>query len=772
MVMLCAGQIFAQNIYIDKPVLAGKLTCFPGIDNPNNYYFLPNQLRLGVGLDGSPQFSFLMFVKNLRGDEGEAAPREGEGGGVVHAVVELYVGEDQIKDAERELRKKVKNDAATIIGPVIYKSGTMSLISSIADPAGGYSKVVLGLGPAPVLAGNKAAVSILLNKEGAKILWETFKTPTPDLSFSFVMDVDGFRSPINAWIDVNFDKVYESQTIEAGLKYRSGGSGGNQRGNGQGRQRGNNATPGGNGGTPTPPAGGGSTVTPAPPAGGGGTVTPAPPAGGGGTITPTPPAGGTVTPTPPAGGGGTVTPTPPAGGGGTVTPTPPAGGGGTATPTPPAGGGGTVTPTPPAGGGGTPRPTPPAGGGGNGGNMLLLTSASIMTLNPFIGQLLETYGNLIVPEDKETYVLDQDGNLATYEDETLAEGGGFYLDAEVKLMFESMKQDGSIKVGGPQGDEKFEDIIKICYNKMLDMLFEPASGPQAAAPDMNNLLGAANQINGQSNNQRDTALNNSGGLGISVAYKFKSVRKTGRFRMDLNRSMTDALKVRFDENLGKIKCPTCFRQVNLDDPMFRQRAVLVSVDGMNSDQFRKYVNFVGVSMKKTHGNNEITSDEVRIGVAEMEKTGNLFRLQYGWKDEKDANKDQWLKYEYKTTWSFFGNQTIESPWMSTENFTITAAPPLRPVSVDIEASPDLLKQKQVRMVNVKIYYNTGSGERIEQVNIKADGPNTATKIEFVLPEGKYEYEYEITWRIAGNKEVKTPRTKSTSTFLYADEVPN
>ncbi len=703
--MLCTGQIFAQNIYIDKPVLAGKLTCFPGIDNPNNYYFLPNQLRLGVGLDGSPQFSFLMFVKNLRGDEGEAAPREGEGGGVVHAVVELYVGEDQIKDAERELRKKVKNDAATIIGPVIYKSGTMSLISSIADPAGGYSKVVLGLGPAPVLAGNKAAVSILLNKEGAKILWETFKTPTPDLSFSFVMDVEGFRSPINAWIDVNFDKVYESQTIEAGLKYRSGGGG--QRNNGQRGQRGNNATPGGNGGN-TPPSGDRN-----------------PPAGGG---------GANPTPAPPAGGGGA-----------------------------------NPTPAPPAGGGGTPRPTPPAGGGGN---MLLLTSASIMTLNPFIGQLLETYGNLIVPEDKDTYVLDQEGNLATYEDETLAEGGGFYLDAEVKLMFESMKQDGSIKVGGPQGDEKFEDIIKICYNKMLDMLFEPASGPQAAAPDMNNLLGAANQINGQSNNQRDTALNNSGGLGITVAYKFKSVRKTGRFRMDLNRSMTDALKVRFDENLGKIKCPSCFRQVNLDDPMFRQRAVLVSVDGMNSDQFRKYVNYVGVSMKKTHGNNEITSDEVRIGVAEMEKSGNLFRLQYGWKDEKDANKDQWLKYEYKTTWSFFGNQTIESPWMSTENFTITAAPPLRPVSVDIEASPDLLKQKQVRMVNVKIYYSTGSGERIEQVNIKADGPNTATKIEFVLPEGKYEYEYEITWRIAGNKEVKTPRTKSTSTFLYADEVPN
>ena len=33
----------AQNIYIDKPVLAGGLTLFPEISNPNNYYFLPNK---------------------------------------------------------------------------------------------------------------------------------------------------------------------------------------------------------------------------------------------------------------------------------------------------------------------------------------------------------------------------------------------------------------------------------------------------------------------------------------------------------------------------------------------------------------------------------------------------------------------------------------------------------------------------------------------------------------------------------------------------------
>jgi cell division septation protein DedD len=699
-------QGFAQNIYIDKPVSAGGLTLFPEISNANNYYFLPNKIRLGVGSDGSPQFSFLMFVKNLRGEENEAAPRQGDGGGVVHSVVELYVSDEEKKDAERELKRLTRNDAATILGPVIYKGGTMSLISSIADPAGGYSKLVLGLGPAPVLAGNKAAVSILLNKEGAKILWETFKTPTPDMSFSFVMDVEGFRSPISAWIDVNFDKVYESRTLDAGLKYRSG-----------------------NGGQKQTPAARPAATTPA-------ATTPAA----------TTPAATTPAATTPA----TTTPA-------ATTPA--------------------KTPS---------TTTPPKSGGGNlsileftdenpfinGKSTLLLTSSSILALNPFIRELKESFKEMIVPENNEVIVLDKSGEVSTYE---VGEGergeAGVYLDAEVQLMFEEMRQTGSIQVGGPQGDEKFEEIIKICYTKMLDMLFEPAGNNQSPT-DMAAMMNAANQLNrqGGGNSKSDSLFDANGGVKLSVAYKFKQVRKTGKFRMDLNRSMTDALKIRFDENLGKIKCPACFRQINLDDAMFRQREIQVSVDGMNSAQFKKYVNYVAVSMKKTHGNGEITSDEVRVGVNEMEKTGNLFRLMYGWKDEKDAQKDKWLQYEYKETWSFFGDQTIESPWKNTDNFAINVGPPLQPYAVDIEASADLLKKQEVRSVNVKFYYNTGTSERMEQVNIRADGGNTATRVEFVLPDGKYEYEYEITWRLAGNKEVKTPRTKSSSSLLYVDEV--
>ena len=64
---------------------------------------------------------------------------------------------------------------------------------------------MVGLGNAPLGRGEGGGVDAL-TKLGAKILWESFQTPTPDISFSFEMDVTGFRSPQRAVIEANFDR--------------------------------------------------------------------------------------------------------------------------------------------------------------------------------------------------------------------------------------------------------------------------------------------------------------------------------------------------------------------------------------------------------------------------------------------------------------------------------------------------------------------------------------------------------------------------------------
>ncbi len=203
---------FGQQILLDKPLRAGDLTLFPELNNESVYYYLPDKVRIGKGADGKPQFSFLRYVENVRSAN---ESREGDGGGIVHAVIELKVPDEMLSKARQEVRRLKQN--AIIQGPIVYKGGTIALISSFTDPASGFTKKVSGLGKAPILDNEKAAISVLLTKQGAKILWESFKTPTPDMSISFEMEVAGFRSPIGATIEANFDQIYSHQSIQAAV---------------------------------------------------------------------------------------------------------------------------------------------------------------------------------------------------------------------------------------------------------------------------------------------------------------------------------------------------------------------------------------------------------------------------------------------------------------------------------------------------------------------------------------------------------------------------
>ncbi len=213
LLVLCCISLYAQPINLDRPFKAGELTLFPDILKPNVYYYLSDKPHLGKDANGQVQFSFLKFVKTAASGAGPVG--EVEGGGIVHAVIELGVTPQQLAAARTDLRRI--NGAGEISGPILYKGGTIALVSSIANPDGGMAKKVIGLGKAPVMDGHKAAVSVLLTAQGASILWESFKTSTPDMSVAFEMELTGFREPKQAKIEANFDQVYEQSDFKAAL---------------------------------------------------------------------------------------------------------------------------------------------------------------------------------------------------------------------------------------------------------------------------------------------------------------------------------------------------------------------------------------------------------------------------------------------------------------------------------------------------------------------------------------------------------------------------
>jgi len=41
----------------------------------------------------------------------------------------------------------------------------------------------------------------------------------------------------------------------------------------------------------------------------------------------------------------------------------------------------------------------------------------------------------------------------------------------------------------------------------------------------------------------------------------------------------------------------------------------------------------------------------------------------------------------------------------------------------------------------------------------------------MLPAEEYEYAYEVSWRLRGNRSLSIPRARSSDTILYVDELP-
>jgi hypothetical protein len=261
-------------------------------------------------------------------------------------------------------------------------------------------------------------------------------------------------------------------------------------------------------------------------------------------------------------------------------------------------------------------------------------------------------------------------------------------------------------------------------------------------------------------------------VAIVASYVVKKVKISGKKVINFKESQPTTIPMPFGGNLGvsRSNCKKCFKEVNLDDKVFKQREILALLDGLNESDFGKYINYGTIQIRKKHESGEYTYQEVRVTRNNYNKEGNLFKMIYGWKGDNDRTK--WFDYEYKTAWSFFGGYNTEIDWKKTNRNTINLSPPLQRKIVTISADKDLLEENKVRAIYVTIFYNLGGEEQTIQYAIDAKKDVLTGQVEFMLPKGVQEYDYSVTWRLWGNKEVKLDRQTTGFNTLYVDELPN
>ena len=157
-VALVGSETICQPVLVEDYVEAAGLLCFPVSGDSNSYKYLPSRGGLATNEDGMPEFSFLQYATT----NSSSAPNSGSsiseasGGGLIHFLVQYDTPEEQVRSAERELRRKLKRNKLSLVGPVDISAGKFMLISSLLIN-GEEQKEVIGSGVAPVFQNSKVA---------------------------------------------------------------------------------------------------------------------------------------------------------------------------------------------------------------------------------------------------------------------------------------------------------------------------------------------------------------------------------------------------------------------------------------------------------------------------------------------------------------------------------------------------------------------------------------------------------------------------------------
>ncbi|MEP6792694.1 MAG: hypothetical protein ABJB16_00090 [Saprospiraceae bacterium] len=614
----------AQQILFDKGIRAGELQLFPELSNPNNFYYLPDKVVVASHPDGKPIFSFIRYVRNSStATGGQTITEANDAGGVLHVLVNLSVPPDMVRDAQRELQRI--NGGGQIMGPIVYKSGKIAVISSIVGTDGEMTRKVIGLGAAPILENEKAAVSVLLTKQGADILWATFQTPTPDLSFAFEMDARGYLSPKNVKIEANFEQIYSHKAFEAAA----------------------------------------------------------------------------------------------------------------------------VSPVFAA------EIKVAFDDLVNKGAIKVTQIGDDAELN----KMRETAYNQLV-----NLIFDKVGGQSLNDLNQIMPGQKSMLDratdmlnsarteakADNEKIEKSEKEKAEHQAQVREGARTAMDSVY----KSRGIAYAPTSKPSSSSPQ----------------DAKATPRVPIPSFAVTASFVFKEVKRRGTYFIDLNKYTEDQRTFPFAENVGNIlsKCPTCFFNVNLDDPLYKQREVQIRLVDVNASDFDKYINSVEVIMHKLHQNGEETEGNILIDKIAFNEKGNNFSMIYGWKGDEDRAK--WLEYEYKTRWIFAGGYSIESDWQKQISAVIPLSPPLIKKDVYVEVDPELVNTEGVRGVEVKLSYKQGDHEDTRLVNFKVNDNVLSKSTELLLPKNVDDYNYEVTWFLKGKQPLKIPKTPYNYGSLYLDSL--
>ncbi len=255
-------------------------------------------------------------------------------------------------------------------------------------------------------------------------------------------------------------------------------------------------------------------------------------------------------------------------------------------------------------------------------------------------------------------------------------------------------------------------VVEINIDKNLDDEIANQITTQFMALFMQSISNASTEAPSDDDEEKkDKNKNPNRGYNPNISYsinidklqsKFK--KKTERFNLryrtpiTMEGSITENLAAFYDQVQDN---ENCVYSVNLNDPFFQHRDIMMIMDLEAEDIFKEEINYVTVNVRKKRNKGNDFQDQVTIDRKFIEENGIRASLTYA--RGEDNNPDN---YEYKTQWSLRGG-TVYPPnpaWTKGDWEGITLNVPIRPRTIDFEADLEQLKELDIPRATLQVRY--------------------------------------------------------------------
>ncbi len=327
-------------------------------------------------------------------------------------------------------------------------------------------------------------------------------------------------------------------------------------------------------------------------------------------------------------------------------------------------------------------------------------------------------------------------------------------------IYDDLRSVGAVKIDITGEDQNLEalqqSMVDNIMREMFDMKMDlPGEGQEQPPSDS----GGGGQGGGESKDQERPygvsttikRVTRSDNWTINMTKRLRQERDTG----PMDASIGDIL--RKNKNNKKV-----YDVINLDDPDLQDRTVYAILDGEDFETFKKYINFVTVSFKKTHPGGEPTTRDIIFNAQSFADRGNMLPFIY----PRLGEGASWLGYDYKTTWSFMGGIKIEGNWTRSEEAAVNLFPPHRYRLIDVIADEENVKKNNIKLITVAFRNNIFNREKTGEVRLMPT-ETLLGKYEYIHKEGDMAFDYMVTWLLGDGRRVNSGWKTSTDPFVYA-----